>query len=150
MPKPKPKERMSVTSLYLPLRVLKWIDDHDRRFSTFVREAVEEKIAREGGFEWQVEEKMRELTEMESKLESVKKELGELKVKQAEWQSANGERKLAETIETAILNVKYKDARECAHDLRSLKPEACGWEDWIRRVERSWALLKANNSRRQG
>jgi len=142
--KSKTRERMAVTSIYVPIRALEWIEGHGYHESTFIREAIEEKIQRESGYVIQLERKRSEIRNLEEQLNKAKEELKRLEAKQEEWEEQEEALKLRKTIETAILHVPYKDAIECARDLRSLKPEELSWREWVEKVEKIWTELKVS------
>jgi len=135
-------ERMTITTLYVPDRCLRWIEEHGIPLSRFIREAVEEKIAKESGFEISIQKKAGEIEVLERSLDQAKEELKDLVEKQQSWSREERERKLTDTVIKAISHVRYKDHAECARDLRELKPEEMEWSEWLKEVEDIWRREK--------
>jgi len=127
----------SLTTIYLPVRCKTWIKEHGYSFSRFVREAVEEKIGRESGYQSQIKKYEQKIRSLEEELEKARKTLGELKKRQVEWEKEQKRKERRRIIARAIAKVRYKNVKEAAYDLRELGKDL-SWEEWLKEVEEVW------------
>jgi len=143
MPRPKPEEPMTLTTVYLPVRCVEWIQEHGYKISTFIRLSVEEKIEKESGYEEQIAKTEKEIKELQEALEAAQKKLAKLRYEQAEFEERERMKQLRERISTAILNIPYRDELECARDLRELGKDM-DWEEWRKLVKDVWDEMRIN------
>jgi len=147
MPRPKPSEPMTLTTIYLPVRCIEWIKEHEYKVATFVREAVEEKIEKESGYDEMIAKTEKKIKELQEALEAAQKKLTRLKREKIEYEEQERIRILKERISTAILNIPYRDELECARDLRELGKDM-EWEEWRALVKEVWDEMRINGENR--
>jgi hypothetical protein len=141
------KEDKVLTSVYLPLRQKEWIKQRGFKQSQFVREAVEEKIIRESGFQTQIAKRREKIEILKDEIAREEMVIEELNAKHQEWVKEQEENELLLNVETAIYKVGYMNAAEAARDLKSLRPEGMAWGDWLRFIAETWKRIRGDKKR---
>jgi len=146
MPRPKSAEPMTLTTIYLPIRFIEWIKEHEYKVATFVREAVEEKIEKESGYDEMIRKTEEKISELQRALKNAQDKLVRLRREKVEFEEKERIAKLRERISTAILNIPYRDELECARDLRELGKDM-EWEEWRDLVKSVWDEMRIDGDR---
>ena len=108
------------TSVHLRVGTLKQLREMfpKKGASRFIREAVEEKLSREGGLKSTIERLLGERQAVESRLFSIDQQLEILKEQAIKLDRENLETKRRTLISEAVLNVGYASPEAVLEDLR--------------------------------
>jgi len=136
--KMKAKKSLRVTtSIYIPIEDLKWIKENRKVVSTFVCDAIREKIERETGFSSQIRRLESMIKETEELLERRYQELEELKKREEEWKKKKEREELNDLLTRAAKNVLYESWEEMAKDLEESRG-SIPIEEWKSMVREKW------------